>query len=250
MTVVLMGVPKRICLSLAIGWMAALGLPPTVLAQETVISPEEELDSPFLPPPATAVASANGSSASPTAAPRPPVRTGVPSAKPTSMPSMTTEEAKEHAEALRRRDEWIKRYCGRAQDDPQCQFYLKKRLFEAMRRMQRREKSALPPDEYCESNKDDKDCVARKQKEEREYLRKKIREIKLYCQENPDSERCDLFFMKGELSTVDPKEKKAAEVDEQALEQIDRLSHFPTIDSAPPVEEYGESTLFESDGGF
>lgn len=160
---------------------------------------------------------------------------------------LTKEEEDAKAEVARKREEWIKGYCTRAKGDPQCQFHLKKKLFESMRKMQRSERASMTTEEYCEVNKNDKECVEREGKEERAHLRQVMKEIRDYCRVNPSSERCELYFMKEELGEQGAKETN--EPDENTLEQVHKLTRPPS-GGASQDEVYGDSTLFESDGGY
>ena len=161
---------------------------------------------------------------------------------------LSKEEADAQLEVMKKREAWIKGYCTRAKADPQCQFHLKKKLFESMRKMQRSERASMTTDEYCEINKNDKECIERETKEERAHLRQVMKEIKDFCRANPTSERCELYFVKEELGDeAEPAAK--AEPDADTLEQVHKMTRPPS--EGPSQDEvYGDSSLFESDGGY
>ena len=62
-------------------------------------------------------------------------------------------------EALRKRQEWVRRYCSHAKEDPQCQFHLKKQMYTALRQLQRADRSDSP-DDYCDRYPDDEREIA------------------------------------------------------------------------------------------
>ena len=99
------------------------------------------------------------------------------------------------------RSQWIARYCSRAQNDPQCQFHIKKQMYAAMRAMQKSDK-AKKEDAYCETNIDDQECVLKRSREEKRYFREKLLELKEYCKQNPEAPRCGFFFATGEIDAV------------------------------------------------
>lgn len=88
------------------------------------------------------------------------------------------------------RREWIAHWCKRAKKDPKCKFYAEKELGRAMREVSKADK-AMGMDEYCQRNKDDMECVARRDKLDLEEKRRKEKELLAFCRKNPDAPRCD-----------------------------------------------------------
>lgn len=110
------------------------------------------------------------------------------------------------------RSQWIARYCSRAQNDPQCQFHIKKQMYAAMRAMQKSDK-AKKEDAYCETNIDDQECVLKRSREEKRYFREKLLELKEYCKQNPEAPRCGFFFATGEIDAVPDSERSTHDPD-------------------------------------
>ena len=125
------------------------------------------------------------------------------------------------------RSAWIARYCSRAQNDPQCQFHIKKQMYAAMRAMQKSDK-VKKEDDYCDSNIDDQECVLKRSREEKRYFREKLLELKEYCKQNPEAPRCGFFFATGEID--------AAAATTAGADNSDEL-FVPRADSAPGVQE-------------
>lgn len=103
--------------------------------------------------------------------------------------------------------EWIRRWCKRAKNDPKCKFYAEKQLGQAMRDVSRADK-AMGMDEYCQRNKDDLECIARREKMDLEEKRRTEKELMAFCRKNPDAPRCDPDYEAGADDSSENSAKK------------------------------------------
>ena len=141
----------------------------------------------------------------------------LPNAPRSRLPEGSTPEA---------RNQWIARYCSRAQNDPQCQFHIRKQMYAAMRAMQKSDK-VKKEDAYCETNIDDQECVLKRTREEKRYFREKLLELKEYCKKDPEAPRCGFFFATGEID--------AAPKSDEAPKDPDALI-IPRVGSSSPAD--------------